>query len=378
MLDIDTTVNTTSSSHLNNNTTNDVTTSILDTTTTTTTPIITTTSTVATASTLPPRKRAKTQEEKEQRKIERILRNRRAAHASREKKRRHVEYLEVYVVKLEESLQKLTSGYQQLLEKMPIQDQISIEELGLEDVSELKNQIHSNLNGSRRGGSNRKGGDHTEVDEEDDDEDDHEHEDLHKHEESSPSDVQVKVQPSESQLPSKKRKYCSRKEKASPTTAVTPPSSTRNSSITSSPDVHVKSEVEEEEDREQCQENNNSLQPMNDKTFYNYLSPISIHSSASSPMDFTLNSKSDFNDFIFGEVKTKDSIENTSHETLKDVPSQQQSTTEVSTQESNLSLYELGQNSAVILSIEEEKQQPQRTLVEILEKENNLRLAISV
>ena len=37
-------------------------------------------------STLPPRKRAKTQEEKEQRKIERILRNRRAAHASREKK----------------------------------------------------------------------------------------------------------------------------------------------------------------------------------------------------------------------------------------------------------------------------------------------------
>lgn len=372
MLDIDTTVNTTSPQLNNNNTTNDVTTSILDTTATTPT------STVAsTSSTLPPRKRAKTQEEKEQRKIERILRNRRAAHASREKKRRHVEYLEVYVVKLEENLQKLTSGYQQLLEKMPTQDQVSIEELGLEEVSELKNQIHSNLNGSRRGGSNRKGGDHTEVDDEDEDEDDHEHEDLQQHEESSPSDVQVKVQPSESQPPSKKRKYCSKKEKASPTTAVTPPSSTRNSSITSSPDVHVKSE---EENREQCEDNNNnSLQPMNDKTFYNYLSPISIHSSASSPMDFTLNSKSDFNDVAFGEVKPKDSIENTSHETLQDVPShQQQSTTEVGTQESNLSLYELGQNSAVILSIEEEKQQPQHTLVEILEKENNLRLAISV
>ena len=45
-------------------------------------------------STLPPRKRAKTKEEKEQRRIERILRNRRAAHQSREKKRLHLQYLE--------------------------------------------------------------------------------------------------------------------------------------------------------------------------------------------------------------------------------------------------------------------------------------------
>lgn len=43
---------------------------------------------------LPPRKRAKTQEEKEQRRIERIMRNRQAAHASREKKRKHLEALE--------------------------------------------------------------------------------------------------------------------------------------------------------------------------------------------------------------------------------------------------------------------------------------------
>lgn len=51
-------------------------------------------------SSLPPRKRARTDEEKEQRRIERILRNRRAAHQSREKKRRYVETLETYIEKL--------------------------------------------------------------------------------------------------------------------------------------------------------------------------------------------------------------------------------------------------------------------------------------
>ncbi|QLL31798.1 hypothetical protein HG536_0B06660 [Torulaspora globosa] len=44
--------------------------------------------------TLPPRKRARTKEEKEQRRIERILRNRKAAHHSREKKRMHLQLLE--------------------------------------------------------------------------------------------------------------------------------------------------------------------------------------------------------------------------------------------------------------------------------------------
>ncbi|KAL6941951.1 hypothetical protein ACO0QE_003114 [Hanseniaspora vineae] len=44
---------------------------------------------------LPPRKKAKTDEEKEQRRIERILRNRRAAHKSREKKRNQLKYLSV-------------------------------------------------------------------------------------------------------------------------------------------------------------------------------------------------------------------------------------------------------------------------------------------
>lgn len=46
------------------------------------------------ADALPPRKRAKTTEEKEQRRVQRIMRNRQAAHASREKKRKHVETLE--------------------------------------------------------------------------------------------------------------------------------------------------------------------------------------------------------------------------------------------------------------------------------------------
>lgn len=55
-------------------------------------------------STLPPRKRAKTKEEKEQRRIERILRNRRAAHQSREKKRLHLQHLERKAALLEEIL----------------------------------------------------------------------------------------------------------------------------------------------------------------------------------------------------------------------------------------------------------------------------------
>ncbi|KAJ4147156.1 hypothetical protein LMH87_001701 [Akanthomyces muscarius] len=43
---------------------------------------------------LPPRKRAKTDDEKEQRRVERVLRNRRAAQSSRERKRLEVEALE--------------------------------------------------------------------------------------------------------------------------------------------------------------------------------------------------------------------------------------------------------------------------------------------
>ena len=54
---------------------------------------------------LPPRKRAKTDDEKEQRRVERVLRNRRAAQSSRERKRVEVEALEKRNEELEEQLQ---------------------------------------------------------------------------------------------------------------------------------------------------------------------------------------------------------------------------------------------------------------------------------
>lgn len=63
---------------------------------------------------LPPRKRAKTKDEKEQRRIERIMRNRQAAHASREKKRRHVEDLEKKCVFLSTENGQLHSQVHQL------------------------------------------------------------------------------------------------------------------------------------------------------------------------------------------------------------------------------------------------------------------------
>lgn len=96
-------------------------------------------------SSLPPRKRAKTDEEKEQRRVERILRNRRAAHASREKKRKHVEYLEAYVLALESNMSTLTSNLNRL-KSMSSPDKVA--ELALpklEDLSELRDRIHSNM-----------------------------------------------------------------------------------------------------------------------------------------------------------------------------------------------------------------------------------------
>lgn len=93
---------------------------------------------------LPPRKRAKTDEEKEQRRVERILRNRRAAHASREKKRKHVEYLEAYVLALESNMLVLVSNILKLKDNVP-QDCIPCDLETLEDLSDLKAKIHSNL-----------------------------------------------------------------------------------------------------------------------------------------------------------------------------------------------------------------------------------------
>lgn len=56
---------------------------------------------------LPPRKRAKTEDEKEQRRVERVLRNRRAAQSSRERKRQEVEALEAEKRAIERRAQDL-------------------------------------------------------------------------------------------------------------------------------------------------------------------------------------------------------------------------------------------------------------------------------
>lgn len=93
---------------------------------------------------LAPRKRARTSEEKEQRRMERILRNRRAAHASREKKRRHVEYLEAYVLSLEKNYQAMLSNVSTLQELLP-SDKKAVSLIEPEDLSELKAKIHANI-----------------------------------------------------------------------------------------------------------------------------------------------------------------------------------------------------------------------------------------
>lgn len=97
-------------------------------------------------STLPPRKRAKTDEEKEQRRVERILRNRRAAHASREKKRKHVEYLESYVLKLEGNLCRALNNFEVAKNLIDSTQLSNMKFETLEDLDELKESIHANIN----------------------------------------------------------------------------------------------------------------------------------------------------------------------------------------------------------------------------------------
>ncbi|KAF7443772.1 bZIP-2 multi-domain protein [Pyrenophora tritici-repentis] len=63
---------------------------------------------------LPPRKRAKTEDEKEQRRIERVKRNRLAAHNSRERKRQEYEVLQTEKDELEASMQ----AYKQKMAQM--------------------------------------------------------------------------------------------------------------------------------------------------------------------------------------------------------------------------------------------------------------------
>ncbi|KAI0599498.1 hypothetical protein F4775DRAFT_550113 [Biscogniauxia sp. FL1348] len=67
---------------------------------------------------LPPRKRAKTEDEKEQRRVERVLRNRRAAQSSRERKRQEVEALERRNSQLEAALLNQQKQNMMLMEEL--------------------------------------------------------------------------------------------------------------------------------------------------------------------------------------------------------------------------------------------------------------------
>ncbi|KAI5966376.1 HAC1 [Candida pseudojiufengensis] len=292
-------------------------------------------------STLPPRKRAKTQEEKEQRKIERILRNRRAAHASREKKRRHVEFLEIYVVKLEENLKKLQEGYHSKLEGNDEEKMEQIKLLGLEDVSKLKENIYSNLVSSRR----RKNSSNNNL--EDDDEEEEEEDDNV--DEEPIKKQQVKQETVVSEPPSKKRKMNNRK-----------------NSTTSSTPSSIDIKIEESEDLKIKQEESS--------TFFNYLSPISIHSPESN--DFTLSNfqpskhlqeipqqqqeetiipidqiikspLSQSSDSLSNSPRFEEDEENNNSSSSSSPKSQS-----LNRMDSNLSIFETGQNSAVILSFD--------------------------
>lgn len=65
-----------------------------------------------------PRKRAKTEDEKEQRRVERVLRNRRAAQSSRERKRLEVEALEKKTKELETALENANKANKLLMDEL--------------------------------------------------------------------------------------------------------------------------------------------------------------------------------------------------------------------------------------------------------------------
>ncbi|KAF4547105.1 Transcriptional activator hac1-like protein [Elsinoe fawcettii] len=88
---------------------------------------------------LPPRKRAKTEDEKEQRRIERIKRNRAAAHNSRERKRQEAEGLAVANEKLVHTMKEM----QRLIDVQAAQLKKCKEQLGgsLPEMSEEETEI---------------------------------------------------------------------------------------------------------------------------------------------------------------------------------------------------------------------------------------------
>lgn len=195
-------------------------------------------------SSLPPRKRARTQEEKEQRRVERILRNRRAAHASREKKRRHVEYLESYVLLMEANLAKLSDNFAAVCNLLP-QDKIdSLNLPALQDLTSLKNQIHANMSLNNNSTRGTKSGSVLFGDEEIDDFD-------------SQCDFNVEGTP---------RIQVKKEESDDVAEAVTPQSK-----------VVVKAEVSLPQ-----------LLSTSSSGFFNYLLPVSINSPVNSPIDLQL------------------------------------------------------------------------------------------
>jgi transcriptional activator HAC1 len=189
-------------------------------------------------SSLPPRKRAKTKEEKEQRRVERILRNRRAAHASREKKRKHVEYLENYVVQLEQNLSKLQQNFDSCFQHLDDSTKASLSLHKLSDISELKSKIHANL--SREIAESGDAGDANGVENDND--------------------------------------LCSSSQDDQPNYKLDSKDSVDSDSNSNS--------TGSTEDTSAL-----SIQP--DSTFFNYLSPISINSPIHTPIDLTLTNKLD-------------------------------------------------------------------------------------
>lgn len=82
---------------------------------------------------LPPRKRAKTDDEKEQRRIERIKRNRAAAHNSRERKRQETETLAVALARANAELE----AYRRLHGPLPSNVVLPEVQLSTSDLSVL-------------------------------------------------------------------------------------------------------------------------------------------------------------------------------------------------------------------------------------------------
>lgn len=85
---------------------------------------------------LPPRKRAKTDDEKEQRRIERIKRNRAAAHNSRERKRQEAENLAVHLARANATLDAYRRHFGELPAHIQIPEvRIEVDDSGNEHIT---------------------------------------------------------------------------------------------------------------------------------------------------------------------------------------------------------------------------------------------------